>query len=332
LFASGAKGDKLLAATTNSDGKYYFDNINFDGNKVIKLVSTDNKAKKIGKISIDSLYSAPDTISTLVNASQESELLMKFKLESGKRKAGMEKFSLSDTIALKEVKVKGSKNVTIFGDVLTSFGYPDQNFVIGQKDHDYNNLSHYLLTNVNGALSPEDASSEGVEFLSDGKRVRPIFVVDKRQDLFERMDYYTLGMDQIEKITVRHMLGSTQMALDSLSGMSKVKPGGHVYLIYLTLKPTAFGKKELSLINTSVNGYYQQRIFYSPVYPSAVSSSKVDLRTTVYWNPMVKTDENGSGTLYFYNADPKTKIRIEVQGVSEDGIPGVGTGTYEVIK
>lgn len=330
LFASGAKGDKLFAATTNADGKYYFDNINFDGNKVIKLVSTDSKAKKVGRITMDSLYSAPYTISTLVNDGEQSELSLKFKLESSKRKAGTEKFSLSDTIALKEVKVKGSKNVTIFGDVLTSFGYPDQNFVIGQKDYDYNNLTHYLLTNVNGALSPEDASSEGVEFLSDGKRVRPIFIVDRRQDLFQRMDYYALPMDQIEKITVRHMLGSTQMGLDSLSGMSNVKPGGHVYLIYLSLKPTAFARKELSLINTSLNGYYQQRVFYSPVYPSAGNSSKVDLRTTIYWNPMVKTDENGSGTLYFYNADPKTKVMIEVQGVSEDGIPGVGTISYEV--
>ncbi len=330
LFASGSKGDKLFAATTNAEGRYYFDNINFDGNKVIKLVSTDSKAKKVGRLVIDSLYSPPFAINVLPAYKTESVLSIKFKTEAAKRKVAMDKFSLSDTIALKEVNVKGSKTLTIFGDVLTSFGYPDQNFVIGPKDYDYNSLTHYLMTNVNGALNPEDATADGVEFLSDGKRVRPIFIVNKRQDLFDRMDYYTLQMDQIEKITVRHMLGSTKMGLDSLSGMSTVKPGAHVYLIYLTLKPTAFEKKEFSLLNTSVNGYYQQRIFYSPVYPSAKSSTKTDLRTTIYWNPMVKTDENGLGTLYFYNADPKTKIRVEVEGVSENGVPGVGSATYEV--
>jgi len=329
LFANGAKGGKLFSATTNAVGKYYFDNINLEGNQVIKISSSDKAGKRIGKITVDSLYSAPYSISPLKGNDEESSLLVNFKAESGKRKVALQKFSLSDTIALKEVTVKGSKHLTIFGDVLTSFGYPDQNFIIKPSDHTYNSLSHYLLTNVSGAMQSDDPGNDAVMFMSDGKKVYPTFIVDKRQDLFQRMDYYNLGMDQIEKITVRHMIGSTQMGIDSISGMSTVTPGGHVYLIYLTLKPGAFEKKEFSLINTTVNGYYQQRLFYSPVYTTA-NANKTDLRTTLFWNPMVKTDENGSGTLYFYNADPKSKIRIDVQGVSEKGVPMAGSASYDI--
>jgi len=327
LFANGAKGSKLFGTKTNANGIYFFDNINLEGNQVIKLVSSDMEGKKTGKIMLDSLYTKPLEVKPLSEI-DENAFLATFSKEAANRKEQLKKFSLSDTIAIKEVAVRREKQVRTFDDVLTSFGYPDQNFVITAKDHDYNSLSHYLLTNVNGAMPSDDPTSDGVVFMADGKKVRPTIFVDKREDLFQRMDYFSLRMDLIEKITVRHMMG--MMETDSLGNRNVSGKSNHVYLIYLTLKPGAFDRKELSLLNANVNGYYSQRTFYSPIYNSVNPGSKVDVRTTIYWHPNIKTDENGSATVYFNNADPKTKVRIVAEGVTLDGLPISGSGGYEI--
>jgi len=331
LFANGAKGNKLFGATTNAQGRYYFDRINLEGSQSIKLVSADNKGNKKGMLLVDSLYADPLPAIAL-RESEPPQKFEEFKSESQKRKTELKINSLSDTITLKEVSVKASKSKTVFlfGDVLTSFGYPDQNFTITQKDHDYANLSHFLLHRVSGAMQSDDPEYNGVLFMSDGKKVRPRFRVDKREDLFLRADYFELPMDQIVQVTVKHMLGSTQLGIDSATNMSTSTPGGHVYLIDLTLKPTAFSRPDLSLLSTNVTGYYQQRLFYSPIYPQGVSSAKKDLRTTIYWHPKVHTDENGSATVYFYNADPKGQVRLAVEGVTEKGLPIAESTSYEV--
>ena len=328
LFANGAKGGKLFGQKTNAEGRYFFDNINLEGTQVIKLVATNNEAKKTGKITLDSLYGKPMQILKLDETTPDDAVLATFKTESLNRKEQLKRLSLSDTIELKEVAVRREKTERIFGDVLTSFGYPDQNFTITAKDHDYQSLAHYLLTNVNGAMPSDDPGSNAVTFMNDGKKVRPIFIVDNREDLFDRLDYYELRMNQIEKITVRHMMGNTE--LDSLGERQRSTKSQHVYVVRLTLKPGAFEKQELSLLNANVKGYYQEKTFYSPVYPAGRVNTKADVRTTVYWHPKVQTDENGSATIYFYSADPKGKVRIVVEGVSLNGQPIVGNSGYEV--
>jgi uncharacterized protein YfaS (alpha-2-macroglobulin family) len=43
------------------------------------------------------------------------------------------------------------------------------------------------------------------------------------------------------------------------------------------------------------------------------------LRSTIYWNPNVQTDNTGNATLSFYAADAPTEYGIVMEGVSEQG-------------
>ena len=336
LFANGAKDQKLFGTSTNQLGKYYFDNINLEGNQTIKLVSSDIKAKKTGTLFLDSLYTKPlPVIQSVVSQAFPAKLAV-FKSESALRWEERKKLNLSDTIQLNEVAIKaGSKDVNLRSGRVVSFGYPDQNFIITEKDDkDYQSLRHYLLTNVQGA-SPDTGANNGVVFtaartISGYSYVHPTFIVDRNEDLFERMDYYELSMKDIERIIVRHMIGNNASIIDSASGMSTSPSMRDVYLIYLTLKPSAFSKKEPSLLNTSVNGYYQQRRFYEPRYVWNQPSSARDVRTTIHWQPYIKTDQNGEALINYYNADPKSKIRVIVEGITEKGVPVAGDWLYEV--
>ena len=72
--------------------------------------------------------------------------------------------------------------------------------------------------------------------------------------------------------------------------------------------------------------------FYNPKYDKDKNLSIPDLRKTIYWNPTVKTDENGEALVTFYNAQRITKIKCVVQGMTEEGIPVYGEAFYKVVR
>jgi hypothetical protein len=62
-------------------------------------------------------------------------------------------------------------------------------------------------------------------------------------------------------------------------------------------------------------GIYQAREFYKPDYEN--NNSKIpDNRTTIYWNPEIKTDSTGKAKVSFYNSDLKGEALIRISGVS----------------
>lgn len=46
-----------------------------------------------------------------------------------------------------------------------------------------------------------------------------------------------------------------------------------------------------------------------------------DYRRTLYWNPVVQTDENGVATVEFWNNSRCEHIYLSVEGVADDGRP-----------
>ena len=68
-------------------------------------------------------------------------------------------------------------------------------------------------------------------------------------------------------------------------------------------------------------GYTAQKEFYSPNYGSFNQrNDEADLRSTLYWNPMILTSvQNHIIKLPFYNNDITHSFRVIVEGVSKDG-------------
>lgn len=67
-------------------------------------------------------------------------------------------------------------------------------------------------------------------------------------------------------------------------------------------------------------GYAPPVQFYSPDY-SSILPDKPDYRRTLYWNPNVKTDENGNASIQFYNNSTCKKMIISAEGITKDGQP-----------
>lgn len=74
--------------------------------------------------------------------------------------------------------------------------------------------------------------------------------------------------------------------------------------------------------------------FYSPAYETEKKRKDPvpDLRTTIFWQANVFTDENGQATITYYNADRPNQIGITVEGVDAFSRLGYGSTTYQVLE
>ncbi|MDZ7897140.1 MAG: TonB-dependent receptor plug domain-containing protein [Arcicella sp.] len=78
-------------------------------------------------------------------------------------------------------------------------------------------------------------------------------------------------------------------------------------------------------------GYYVAREFFAPKYDVAIPDHvRPDFRSTLHWQPNVRTDANGKASLTYWNTDANTKISIIAQGVSKSGRVGAGKSEYLV--
>lgn len=339
LIANGAKNDKIFAAQTSSDGSYFIDGIDMFGSQILKLNSVDQKGKKNGWIHMDSIFKESNIKLKLDREDiNYFPLLNKEINEIFKNKKLLEnKSRLADTIRLDEVRVKGIKDVRLMGDVVSDFGYPDENYIVTSKDFDYTDLNHYLMHKSNSFRI--DSSNRLVYNIGAKKKNQPLLIVNNKQVFMDddpqqikdeySTAYYGLTMDKVEKVLVRRMIGVPKMDFDVETSMHTMSEIRDLVLVYLTLKPGALDKKKFYAINEEVNGYYEKRSFYES---NEKSLNNTDLRSTIYWNPFVKTNLNGEATVSFINTNQEFPINITVEGITLGGLAITNYKNYNVKK
>ncbi|MEW7279036.1 TonB-dependent receptor plug domain-containing protein [Aquimarina sp. 2201CG1-2-11] len=85
--------------------------------------------------------------------------------------------------------------------------------------------------------------------------------------------------------------------------------------------------------NYGPSGLYRAKQFYAPVYQGEkLSTERNDFRQTIYWNPVVQTDENGKAEIEFYNSDAITSFQIIAEGLGYNGLVGRQKKVYATKK
>jgi len=102
------------------------------------------------------------------------------------------------------------------------------------------------------------------------------------------------------------------------------------YVLILTKLGTSRRTYNPSIVNITPKGYNKVRDFYSPKYEPGINDKEPDLRTTVYWNPYLKTDEQGQTSFSFYNADGPGTYKVIVEGIDAAGELGRQVYRYTV--
>lgn len=97
------------------------------------------------------------------------------------------------------------------------------------------------------------------------------------------------------------------------------------------------GKKsqDMTQLNMSVSaplGYQKPAEFYSPKYETnrQRNAPERDLRTTLYWNPSVRSNKSGVTVLEFYSADESPAHTIHLEGIINENSIRIKTYNYEI--
>ena len=92
-------------------------------------------------------------------------------------------------------------------------------------------------------------------------------------------------------------------------------------VLVVRLKPGYTGRrgKPLSMASVQQQGWKPYVEFFSPQYTDKKQKTRPDRRTTLYWNPKVKTDANGKACIKFYASDISKRYLVTLEGISDNG-------------
>jgi len=79
--------------------------------------------------------------------------------------------------------------------------------------------------------------------------------------------------------------------------------------------------------------FVRAREFYVPQYASQEQpGERTDFRSTIYWNPAVRTDAQGKAQVEFFASDAVTNFRATLEGIADAGVAGRAEHKFFVQK
>ncbi len=266
----------------------------------------------------------PD-VSTNINATLKEYIDNGKKLDDIYERSGQ----LDKVHRLREVRIKARKPVpppyTNQGMFKIPEGLSDQTITIAPDDTIQTSLKDWLAHEVKFSLLKPYGSLVSYLWIknANGPGYSPLQVIldGRKVDLDEAaeiLDGYQIQPESIYKIEIVRSLGSM---LSSMGG-----PG----LLIMTKRGYVRKNYTPSVANITPKGFNKVREFYQPRYDKPGASKLPDLRTTIHWNPYLKTDTNGKTAFNFFNADGPGNYKVIVEGINAEGELGRQVYRYTV--
>ncbi|WP_281299201.1 hypothetical protein [Flavobacterium limnophilum] len=307
LALMGNKKHGIFNATTDSMGRFKYENLLFSGKAKMYLNTRDEKGKFKGEIVLDSIEQPP----LAVFIQKESISLPESTNLVGKNVyKKFTAFGIKPENVLKEVVIIAPKK----NPAITRVPYINPSYTYKA---DKNTASYYNVYDV--IQDFRHSANSGMErmyaFTEDGFFDDPAegYFIDGNAATFAEV--YAISPYEIEQI---------DFVDDPNFG------GIYIYTNrYKNLgKPQ---KASFHSIKKEIDGFYVARVFYSPNPEQSELDNKLAVRNTLYWNPFVHPDATGNASLSYYNTKVETKIKVALEGITATGIP-VTKKVYYTIK
>lgn len=305
----------MLNDTTDVNGKFEFNNIIFKGTATMLLNTKNQKGKNRGEFVLDSIYNQPIAIDFkgYNSLNYEENKISQIKANIHNKNI---RFNIPEENQLKDVIVTAKKKKE---DTTPSrYGFADFTYIPEEKGPHYSNI--FLLIQI--AIPNVTASANSVRFNRyNGPALVLVDGVETDMSLLS-----SISTDDIAKIEAIKGPGAAVFGSQGANG---------AILIYTKLgKGSTSGKKVFHSIAMPVNGYQNTRFFYSPDYskPKPLENNKADIRNTLYWNPYIQPDEKGNASISYYNNEVDTTVNLNLEGITNNGIPIVVQSSYQIKK
>ncbi len=138
----------------------------------------------------------------------------------------------------------------------------------------------------------------------------PVFSVDKI------MDVDPLKVKRMDVVSTRYFFG--KQTFDGIVSYTSYEGGGDGF------------KVDPNVLLLEYEGCQKERIFYSPTLEDIQNKNIPNNRNLLYWTPSLQIQKGVEKNVSFYAANDSGKYLIVVEGISDDGIPGFTTATFEV--
>jgi len=322
LFTT-AGGIFILDTLTDANGRFVFKDLTFKDSIRFVVQARTAKDKKYVDIDLDNVgrqkvttnVNAPDIDlgANMLTYLQSSKLFYQQQIKYG---VGNHNIMLKEVVITEKKKpvLENSSNLNgpgnadqvIKSDVFANMGCPDITVCLQGR---------LLGVIFRGGVAYSTRSfNRPMQIIVDGVYVEPEYLA--------QMNAYDIG-----SIEVLRSGGNTAI-YGSRGGAGVIivntKRGNEV-------SDNGYQRYTPGLIRYSPKGFYKARTFYSPQYDDPKTNAALaDLRSTIYWNPNVITNNDGKAAIEFFNAGSKGTYRVVVEGIDNDGRIGRHVYRYKV--
>ncbi len=320
-------GLQMQPSLSDQNGQYFFAE-NIFGEQTIFLQARNPKGGEFVKITLDSV-SKPAVNERLTGIRPESMLDAMAFIKASRQQYQINqtfRFELDDQM-LDEVTVRAKKIELKEEEVNKPLhGTPDN--VIKMDD---------IGTGMTNVLQALQGRVPGLQISSDGAGGYTAMIRGVSSFMGSSEPLFLLDNMPVDASMISMIPPATVERVEILKGATAAIYGSRgangVIAVYSKKGSEMPENQKPNVIKTKVQGFYEARQFYAPNYETPkIQHSKPDLRTTVFWNPLIKTDANGKAKVEFYNADNISNFGIIVEGTDGKGYLGRGTGTYKTVE
>lgn len=305
----------MLNDTTDVKGKFAFKNIFFKGTATMLLNTKNQKGKNNGEFVLDSIYNPPLAVNLKAYKALNEEENKITQIQTNLRNKNI-LFNIPEENQLKDVIITAKKKKD---DITESrYGFADFTYIPNEKGPHFSNI--FMLLQI--AIPNVTASATSVRFNRyNGPALILVDGIETDMDLLS-----SISTDDIAKIEAIKGPGAAVFGSQGANG---------AILIYTKMgKGSTTSRKVFHSITMPINGYQDTRFFYSPDYskPKPLENNQADIRNTLYWNPYIQPDEKGDAVISYYNNEVDTTVNIDLEGITNTGIPVVVKSSYQIKK
>lgn len=127
--------------------------------------------------------------------------------------------------------------------------------------------------------------------------------------------------DEVKSVVIMREPSAWRDFLTMASGTANNVEGMNPAAIFLYTRPDyTFFRSKKGVEKRTIHGFEEPVAFYNPDYRSIDVPTVEDKRRTLYWNPSLKSDEQGKASVVFFsNSHAEQKLSFSARGVTARG-------------